>query len=44
VISGKTNTVVAMVPVGRLPRWVATNPLTNTVYVTNAADNTLKVI
>ena len=42
VINGKT--VTATIPVGNAPGEVATNPLTNTVYVTNFGDNTASVI
>lgn len=44
VISGKTNTVTATVPVGAAPGGAATNPLTNSAYVTNFGDNTASVI
>lgn len=43
-ISGRTNTVTATIPVGAAPGAVATNPLTNTAYVTNFGDNTVSVI
>ena len=33
VISGRTDTVTATIPVGNAPGEVATNPLTNTAYV-----------
>jgi YVTN family beta-propeller protein len=35
VISGRTNTVTATVPVGSGPLWIAANPRTNTIYVTH---------
>jgi DNA-binding beta-propeller fold protein YncE len=35
VINGKKNRVVATIPVGFEPQGVATNPQTNTIYVTN---------
>ncbi|HLQ55424.1 MAG TPA: hypothetical protein VK162_14285 [Streptosporangiaceae bacterium] len=43
-ISGRTNTVVATVRVGRAPVGVAVNPRTNAVYVANEIDNTVSVI
>jgi DNA-binding beta-propeller fold protein YncE len=36
--------VVATIPVGSTPSGIATNPLTNTVYVANRGDNTVSVI
>src|SRR5712692_566409 len=36
--------VTATVPVGSFPEGVAVNPKANTVYVTNARDNTVSVI
>ena len=44
VISGRTNTVTATITVGIYPFGVATNPVTDTVYVTNFTDNTVSVI
>ena len=44
VISGKTNTVTATIPVGDAPGEVGTDPLTNTAYVTNFADDTVSKI
>ena len=43
VISGRTNTVTATIPVGSGPFGVAANPKTGTIYVTNF-DNTVSVI
>jgi YVTN family beta-propeller protein len=37
-------TVVATIPVGRLPVGVAVNPTSNLIYVTNNLDNTVSVI
>jgi YVTN family beta-propeller protein len=36
VISGRTNTVTATIPVGGFPFGAAVNPETNTAYVTNS--------
>ena len=36
--------VLATVPVGNLPYGVAANPLTSTVYVTNATSDTVSVL
>ena len=44
VISGRTNTVTATIPVGSGPFGVAADPKTGTIYVTNAFDNTVSVI
>jgi YVTN family beta-propeller protein len=44
VINGRTNSVVANVPVGRHPRDVAVNQQTNTIYTTNTGDNSVSVI
>jgi DNA-binding beta-propeller fold protein YncE len=44
VISARTNTIVATVPVGSFPFQVGTNPRTNTAYVTNAISNTVSVL
>jgi DNA-binding beta-propeller fold protein YncE len=44
VISGRTNTVVATVPVGREPEGVAVNPRTSTAYVANTLDNTVSAL
>jgi len=44
VISGRTGTVTATIPVGSEPIGVAVNPVTGTVYVTNADSNTVSVI
>jgi YVTN family beta-propeller protein len=44
VISGATNTVVAVVPVGGGPFAVAVNSVTNRIYVTNCDDGTISVI
>lgn len=44
VISGRTSTVVATVPVGVGPSGVAANPKTGNVYVTNLIDNTVSVL
>jgi DNA-binding beta-propeller fold protein YncE len=44
VISGKTNSVTATIPVGAAPGGVTTDPLTDTAYVTNFGDNTVSVI
>jgi YVTN family beta-propeller protein len=44
VISGRTNTVTATIPVGRIPQGVAADTKTNTIYVTNALGNTVSVI
>jgi DNA-binding beta-propeller fold protein YncE len=44
VISGRTNTVVATIPVGTDPFGVAANPRTNTIYVANDLDNTVSVL
>src|SRR6266511_4187030 len=44
VISGRTNTVVATIPVGITPSRVAANPATNTIYVTNSNGGTVSVI
>src|SRR6267378_308778 len=43
VISGRTNTVTATIPVGN-PQGMAVNPLTGDVYVTNFNDGTVSVI
>jgi YVTN family beta-propeller protein len=40
VISGRTNTVVAAIPVGALPQQVAANPKTRAVYVANEGSGT----
>ena len=44
VISGRTNTVTATIPVGRGPVGVAVNPLTGAVYTANIGDDTVSVI
>ena len=44
VISGRTNTATATIPVGSAPVGIAANPKTHTIYVTNEADNTVSVI
>ena len=44
VISGKTDTVTATIPVGAAPGEVATNPVTNTTYVSNNGGNTVSAI
>ena len=44
VIDGRTNTVVATVPVGTFPIGVAVNPKANTAYVTDSGDNTVPVL
>jgi DNA-binding beta-propeller fold protein YncE len=44
VISGRTNTVTAAIPVGRGPFGVAANPNTNTIYVANQLDSTVSVL
>lgn len=44
VIDGNTESIIAMVPVGRGPSAVAVDPNTDFVYVTNAVDNTVTVI
>jgi DNA-binding beta-propeller fold protein YncE len=40
VIDGATNKVTATIPVGNAPYWVASDPATNTVYITNYENNT----
>jgi YVTN family beta-propeller protein len=42
--SGGASRVTATVPVGQGPTWVAVDPGTHTVYVTNQGDNTVSVI
>lgn len=44
VINGRTNSVVANVPVGSHPRSMAVNQQTNTVYVTNTGARSVSVI
>jgi YVTN family beta-propeller protein len=44
VISGATNAVVAVIPVGNGPFAVAVNPVTNRIYVANCDDGTISVI
>lgn len=44
VISGRTNTVTATIPVGVNSQGVAVNPVTDTAYVANSGDNTVSVI
>ncbi|HET7247937.1 MAG TPA: YncE family protein [Streptosporangiaceae bacterium] len=44
VIDGRTNSVVANVPVGRHPRDVAVNQQTNTIYVTDTGSRSVSVI
>jgi len=44
VIDGRTNTLVATVPVGDSPFSIAVNLLTRRVYAANAGDNTISVI
>ena len=44
VINGSTNTVTSTISVGIQHSGVAVNPTTNTVYVTNNADNNVSVI
>jgi YVTN family beta-propeller protein len=44
VISGRTNTAVAAIPAGNDPFKVAVNPLTTTIYATDAAVGTVPVI
>ena len=39
-----TPTVTATIPAGNDPEGVATNPLTDTIYVANDSDNTVSVI
>ena len=43
-ISGRTNTVTAAIPVGNGPVGVAVNPPTGAVYVTNIKNGTVSVI
>ena len=40
----RSHTVVTTVHVGNFPAAVATNPLTNTIYVANQGDSTMSVI
>ncbi len=40
----RTDRVTATIPVGAGPVEVGTNPLTNTVYVSNFGDDTVSVI
>jgi YVTN family beta-propeller protein len=44
VINGRTNSVVAIVPVGRHPRDVAVNQQTNSIYVTDTGSRSVSVI
>jgi len=44
VISGRTSTVTATIPVGTAPYGVAVNPATGAVYVTNSVGGTVPVI
>jgi DNA-binding beta-propeller fold protein YncE len=44
VINGRTNSVVANVPVGRHPRDVAVNQQTNTIYATDSGAHSVSVI
>jgi YVTN family beta-propeller protein len=44
VISGSTNQVIATIPVGTFPQYVAFNPNTGNVYVLNPGSGTVSVI
>jgi DNA-binding beta-propeller fold protein YncE len=44
VISGRTNTVTATVPVGLAPLGVAANPKTNTAYIANSGSATVSLL
>jgi YVTN family beta-propeller protein len=44
VISGRTGTVTATIPVGNGPVGVAVNPLTGAVYIASIGDSTVSVI
>ena len=44
VIGGRTNRVIAKIPVGQGPQGVAANPKTGTVFVTNHFDLTMSAI
>ncbi len=44
VIDGATNTVTRTIIVGRVPGGVAVNPSTDTIYVTNALDDSVSAI
>jgi YVTN family beta-propeller protein len=44
VVDGASNTVIAQVPVGRTPAFMAVNTATNRIYVSNVDDGTVSVI
>ena len=44
VISGRTNTVTATIPVGAFPFGVAADPKAKATYVTNANSSTVSVL
>src|SRR6266568_2052358 len=44
VLSARSRRVVATVPVGHIPLFVAVNPRTNVIYVTNQEEDTVSVI
>jgi YVTN family beta-propeller protein len=44
VISGRTKTVTATIPVGDNPSGVAVDPKTSTIYVANALSDTVSVL
>jgi len=44
VISGRTNTVEATIPVGSAPVAVTANPKTNTAYAANVGNDTVSVL
>jgi YVTN family beta-propeller protein len=44
VINGKTNTVIATIPVGAWPKGVAYDPSNGYIYVTNSGSGTVSII
>jgi YVTN family beta-propeller protein len=44
VVDSRTNSVLAMIPVGQGPQWLAVNPWNGNLYVTNSISGTVSVV